>query len=137
MDASISEQNDEDAKIDLNKNDLGEGSSQTEDKVTEETGEATADNAEVQSAAEEPSQSANHTSSADESKISPADDQEKEPDWTEEEKKAFISSLKPYTPPLDSLNRKPVILTEVAAAGDTVMFKEYSEGQPSGENKSS
>lgn len=55
---------------------------------------------------------------------------EKEEEWTEEEKKAFIARLKPYTPPLDSIPKQPVIITEVTANNQTVMFREYVGGLP-------
>lgn len=46
-------------------------------------------------------------------------------EWTEEEKKAFLAKLKPYKPPLSSIQQGPVVVTEVTSHDQTVTFKEY------------
>lgn len=55
-----------------------------------------------------------------------------EPEWTEEEKKAFIAGLKPYTPTLESARKGPITITDITSEENTVTFKEYNKEAFSG-----
>lgn len=71
----------------------------------------------------------------------PTKEKTPEPEWTEEEKKAFISSLKPFTPSLESMKKGPIVITDITSQTETITFKEYPNGEalsgvnPDKENK--
>lgn len=48
-----------------------------------------------------------------------------EPEWTEEEKRQFISSLKPYTPMLKPPELRYITITDVQCHGTPITVKEY------------